>query len=151
MRRKQRSESMHAFFNKFIIPNSSLIQFVKQYDNCLASREQREREFDAADFHTVILCVTKLAIEVQFQHVYTHEKFREVQTQFKEKVNYITRSMHFTLGFTTYKVIEQVSNFTFNKFFIMYDVVSREVKCQCLLFESRGILCCHSISVLSFE
>ncbi|RYR26891.1 hypothetical protein Ahy_B02g061197 [Arachis hypogaea] len=52
----------------------------------VASREQREKEFDAADFHTVILCTTKSAIEAQFQHVYTHEKFREVQAQFRGKV-----------------------------------------------------------------
>ncbi|RYR25496.1 hypothetical protein Ahy_B02g059291 [Arachis hypogaea] len=52
MRSKQRSESMHSFFNKFITQNNSLIQFVKQYDNCLGSREQKERESDAADFHT---------------------------------------------------------------------------------------------------
>ncbi|RYR14126.1 hypothetical protein Ahy_B04g070761 isoform B [Arachis hypogaea] len=54
MRSIQRSESMHAFFNKFITRNSSLSQFVKQYDNCLVSREQREREFDVAGIHTMI-------------------------------------------------------------------------------------------------
>ncbi|RYR50331.1 hypothetical protein Ahy_A07g036922 [Arachis hypogaea] len=54
MRSTQRSESMHSFFNKFITHNSSLIQFVKQYDNCLGSREQRERESYAVDFHTII-------------------------------------------------------------------------------------------------
>ncbi|RYR02136.1 hypothetical protein Ahy_B06g080967 [Arachis hypogaea] len=59
--------------------------------------------------------------------------------------------MHCTLGFTTYEVVEQVSNSTFNKFFVTYDAVSPEVKCQCLLFESRGILCRHSLSVLSFK
>ncbi|XP_072066605.1 protein FAR1-RELATED SEQUENCE 6-like [Arachis hypogaea] len=91
------------------------------------------------------------AIEAQFQHVYTHEKFKEVQGQFRRNVKYITRSMHSTLGFTTYEVVEQVSNSTFNKFFVIYDAVSREVKCQCLLFESRGILCYHSLCVLSFE
>ncbi|RYR02981.1 hypothetical protein Ahy_B06g081818 [Arachis hypogaea] len=116
-----------------------------------ASREQAEREFDATDFHAVIPCVTKSAIEAQFQHVYTHEKFREVQAQFRGKVNCITRSMHFTLGFTTYEVIEQVFNSTFNKFVVTYDAVSRDVKCHCLLFESRDILCRHSPSVLSFD
>ncbi|RYR29638.1 hypothetical protein Ahy_B01g054085 [Arachis hypogaea] len=112
---------------------------------------QAEREFDVTDFHTVIPCVTKSAIEAQFQHVYTHEKFKEVQAQFRGKVNCIKRSMHSTLGFITYEVIEQVSNSTFNKFVVTYDVVSRDVKCHCLLFESRGILCRHSLSVLSFE
>ncbi|RYR62773.1 hypothetical protein Ahy_A04g020521 [Arachis hypogaea] len=99
----------------------------------------------------VISCTAKSAIEAQFQHMYTHKKFREVQAQFKGKVNCITRSMHSTLGFTTYEVVEQVSNSTFNKFFVTYDTVSRELKCQCLLFESSSILCRHSLSVLSFE
>ncbi|XP_057739904.1 protein FAR-RED ELONGATED HYPOCOTYL 3-like [Arachis stenosperma] len=61
---------------------------------------------------------------------------------------------HFWAGmrsFTTYEVIEQVLNSTFNKFIVTYDTVSRDVKCHCLLFESRGILCRHSLSVLSFE
>ncbi|RYQ96742.1 hypothetical protein Ahy_B08g092611 [Arachis hypogaea] len=52
MRSTQRSESTHSFFNKFITRNSSLIQFVKQYNNCLESREQAERESNAADFRS---------------------------------------------------------------------------------------------------
>ncbi|RYQ89064.1 hypothetical protein Ahy_B09g095907 isoform C [Arachis hypogaea] len=44
MRSTESSGSMHSFFNKFITRNNSLIQFLKQYDNCLRSREQRERE-----------------------------------------------------------------------------------------------------------
>ncbi|RYR66836.1 hypothetical protein Ahy_A03g012928 [Arachis hypogaea] len=151
MRSTQRSESMHSFFNKFIIWNSSLIQFVKQCDNCLGSREQAERESDAADFHTVILCATKSSIEAQFQDVYTHQKFREVQAQFKGKANCITRLTNSALGYSVYEVGEQVSSSIFNIFVVTYDSVAAEVKCQCLLFELRGILCCHALSVLSFE
>ncbi|QHO54276.1 Protein FAR-RED ELONGATED HYPOCOTYL [Arachis hypogaea] len=99
----------------------------------------------------VIPYATKSAIEAQFQHLYTHEKFREVQAQFRGKVNCITRSMYSTLGSTTYEVIEHVSNSTFNKFVVTYDAESRDVKFHCLLFDSRGILCRHSLSVLSFE
>ncbi|RYQ92050.1 hypothetical protein Ahy_B09g098153 isoform B [Arachis hypogaea] len=139
MRSRQRSESMHSFFNKFITRNSSLIQFVKQYDNCLGSREQAERESDAADFHTVILCATKSSIEAQFQDVYTHQKFREVQAQFRGKANCITRLTNSALGYSVYE------------FVVTYDSVAAEVKCQWLLFESRGILCRHALSVLSFE
>ncbi|RYR05138.1 hypothetical protein Ahy_B06g084991 [Arachis hypogaea] len=151
MRSTQRSESMHSFFNKFITRNSSLIQFVKQYDNCLGSREQAKRESDVADFHTVIPCATKSSIEAQFQDVYTHQKFREVQAQFRGKVNCITRLTNSTLGYSVYEVGEQVFSSIFNKFVVTYDSVAAEVKCQCLLFESRGILCRHALSVLSFE
>ncbi|RYR07474.1 hypothetical protein Ahy_B05g074833 [Arachis hypogaea] len=151
MRSIQRSESMHSFFNKYITRNSSLIQFVKQYDNCLGSREQAERESDVADFHTVIPCATKSSIEAQFQEAYTHAKFREVQAQFRGKANCITRLKNSALGYSVYEVGEQVSSSIFNKFVVTYDSVAAEVKCQCLLFESRGILCRHALSVLSFE
>ncbi|RYR57075.1 hypothetical protein Ahy_A05g022816 [Arachis hypogaea] len=50
MRSTQRSESMHAFFNKFITRNGLLIHFVKQYYNCLGSREQKKRQSYATDF-----------------------------------------------------------------------------------------------------
>ncbi|RYQ97049.1 hypothetical protein Ahy_B08g093031 [Arachis hypogaea] len=52
---------------------------------------------------------------------------------------------------SVYKVGEQVSSSIFNKFVVTYDSVAAEVKCQCLLFESKGILCLHALSVLSFE
>ncbi|QHO23519.1 Protein FAR1-RELATED SEQUENCE [Arachis hypogaea] len=126
MRSTQRSESMHLFFNKFITRNSLLIQFVKQYDNCLGSREQAERESDAADFHTVIPCATKSSIEAQFQDVYTHQKFREVQAQFRGKANCITRLTSFALGYSVYEVREQVSSSIFNKFVVTYDSVAAE-------------------------
>ncbi|QHN93497.1 Protein FAR-RED ELONGATED HYPOCOTYL [Arachis hypogaea] len=151
MRSTQRSESMHSFFNKYITRNSSLIQFVKQYDNCLGSREQAERESDAADFHTVIPCATKSSIEAQFQDAYTHAKFREVQAQFRGKANCITRLKNSALSYSVYEVGEQVSSSIFNKFVVTYDSVAAEVKCECLLFESRGILCRHALIVLSFE
>ncbi|XP_057760655.1 protein FAR1-RELATED SEQUENCE 4-like [Arachis stenosperma] len=95
--------------------NNSLIQFVKQYDNCLGSREQTERESDAADFHTVISYATKSSIEAQFQHVYTHQKFRKVQAQFRGKANCITRLTNSALGYSVYEVGEQVFSSIFNK------------------------------------
>ncbi|RYR57140.1 hypothetical protein Ahy_A05g022881 [Arachis hypogaea] len=130
------------FLTSLFTRNNSLIQFVKQYNNCLGSTEQRERESDATDFHIVIPCATKSSIEAQFQHVYTHEK---------EKVNCITRSTQSTLGYTIYEVVEQVSNSTFNKFVVTYDTISSQVKYKCLLFESREILSRYSLSALSFE
>ncbi|RYR68479.1 hypothetical protein Ahy_A03g014971 [Arachis hypogaea] len=126
MRSTQRSESMHSFFNKFITQNSSLIQFVKQYDNCLGSREQAEKESDAADFHTVIPCATKSSIEAQFQDAYTHAKYREVQAQFRGKANCITKLKNFALGYSVYEVGEQVSSSIFNKFVVTYDSVAAE-------------------------
>ncbi|RYR40351.1 hypothetical protein Ahy_A09g046095 [Arachis hypogaea] len=59
--------------------------------------------------------------------------------------------MNSALGYSVYEVGEQVSSSIFNKFAIIYDSVAAQVKCQCLLYESRRILCRHALSVLSFE
>ncbi|MED6135819.1 hypothetical protein PIB30_050183 [Stylosanthes scabra] len=100
---------MHAFFNKFITRKSSLVQLVKQYDNCLHSKEQKEREANAADAHSVIPYATNSSIEAQFQHVYTQAKFKEVQAQFREKVNCTATEMHRVFGIVCYEISEQIS------------------------------------------
>ncbi|RYR74381.1 hypothetical protein Ahy_A02g009073 [Arachis hypogaea] len=62
------------------------------------------------------------------QTVYTHDKFRKVQAQFKGNVNCITRSTHSAISYTVYEVVEQISNSTFNKFAVTYDSVAAESK-----------------------
>ncbi|RYR03869.1 hypothetical protein Ahy_B06g083260 [Arachis hypogaea] len=89
----------------------------------------------------VIFCATKSSIKAQFQHVYTHTKFKKVQVQFREKMNYIARSKYYLLGIKAYKVLEQVANSIFNS----------KIRCQCSLFESKGKLFHHSLCVLSFQ
>ncbi|RYR09100.1 hypothetical protein Ahy_B05g077194 [Arachis hypogaea] len=136
--------------NKWLSGNVFLKSAAEVYIACFLG-EQAERESDAADFHTVIPCATKSSIEAQFQDAYTHAKFREVQAQFRGKANCITRLKNSALGYSVYEVGEQVSSSIFNKFVVTYDSVAAEVKCECLLFESKGILCRHALSVLSFE
>ncbi|KAL4380291.1 hypothetical protein AHAS_Ahas04G0018800 [Arachis hypogaea] len=48
---------MHDFFDKYLTCKSSLIQFVYLYNNCLANKEQKELECDAADNKVLIPCV----------------------------------------------------------------------------------------------
>ncbi|RYR27160.1 hypothetical protein Ahy_B02g061496 [Arachis hypogaea] len=138
------TRDMKKFNKQWVMSFGTLLQKMHLIDN---NKEQKERESDAADFHTIIPCATKSPIEAQFLHVHTHVKFREVQVQFRGKVNCITRSIEFALGFTTYEVL----NSKFNKFVVTYDAISCEVKCQCLLFESRGFLYRHCLSALSFK
>ncbi|RYR53541.1 hypothetical protein Ahy_A06g028713 [Arachis hypogaea] len=94
------------YFNKFITWNSSLIQFVKQYDNCLGSREQRERESNATDFYNVRPCAIKFSIEAQFQHVYTHEKFRERKGELYHKIKALCSKLY---GIRSYRTSFQLN------------------------------------------
>ncbi|KAL4371707.1 hypothetical protein AHAS_Ahas06G0192700 [Arachis hypogaea] len=81
MRSTQRSESMHSYFDKFLNNKSLLIQF------------QQEREADVEDYKSIIPYATNSSIEKQFQGAYTNAKLKEVQKQFRKKVNCILHLM----------------------------------------------------------
>ncbi|RYR39983.1 hypothetical protein Ahy_A09g045630 [Arachis hypogaea] len=77
--------------------------FLLKYD-LVGNKWRSERESDVADFYTVILCATKSSIKPQFQHVYTHQKFRKVQAHFRVKANCIKRLTNSALGYSVYEV-----------------------------------------------
>ncbi|KAL4299675.1 hypothetical protein AHAS_Ahas17G0124600 [Arachis hypogaea] len=76
MRSTQRSDSMHSVFDKYLNSMSSLLQFVRQYQNCVINKEQKELECDAADLRGIIPC-----------REYTNSMFRDVQDQFIKKAD----------------------------------------------------------------
>ncbi|KAK7255914.1 hypothetical protein RIF29_29342 [Crotalaria pallida] len=150
----QRSEGIHAFFDGYINSTTSLRQFVKQYDNAL--RDKAEKEFDA-DFRsmdTIIPCGSSSPIEKQFQQEYTHAKFVEVQSEFRGKMNCAALLKSFDGTIATYEVFEEmtVGDKTRNQILdVAFNRDNHDISCQCFLFEFRGIMCRHSLSVLSLE
>jgi zinc finger SWIM domain-containing protein 3 len=62
----QRSESIHAFFEGYINSTTTLRQFVKQYDNALRSRAEKEFEANFSSMDTIYLCGSTSSIEDQF-------------------------------------------------------------------------------------
>nr|XP_025693073.1 protein FAR1-RELATED SEQUENCE 1-like [Arachis hypogaea] len=151
MRSTQRSESMHSYFDKFINNKSLLIQFVKQYDNCLGWKEQQEREADVEDYKSIIPCATNSLIEKQFQGAYTNAKFKEVQKQFRKKASCILHLMKAVSTSKVYSILEDVSTSKERVYEVNYNAETKDITCMCQMFESRGILCHHSLVVLGHE
>ncbi|MED6111866.1 hypothetical protein PIB30_056305 [Stylosanthes scabra] len=102
IRSTQRSESMHAFYGRFLYTKTSLIKFVHEFDNILDNKEQKELEDDAADFKGVVQYGDMYSLEVE-----------EQKLVFDKPV------------FDTYKV--------------SFDLVSHECRCDCNMFQSKGI------------
>ncbi|XP_039115339.1 protein FAR1-RELATED SEQUENCE 6-like [Dioscorea cayenensis subsp. rotundata] len=49
----QRSESVNAFFDGYVVPTTSLKQFVEQYDDALKSKIEKENKADFASFNSL--------------------------------------------------------------------------------------------------
>ncbi|XP_027343067.1 protein FAR-RED ELONGATED HYPOCOTYL 3-like [Abrus precatorius] len=150
----QRSESVHAFFDEYLNSKTSLQQFVKQYDNALRSKVEKEVKPDFRTMNTIIQCGSNSLIERQFQAEYTNAKFAAVQAEFRGKMNYAT-PIKFEVGtIISYNVCEDFifcNQMKEAKFEVIFNRRSKDISCQCLLFEFRGIMCKHSLSVLGIK
>jgi len=149
----QRSESMNVFFDGYVQSSTSLKEFVDQYDNALRRKVEVENVADFDSFNTTISCVSYWPFEKQFQKIYTHAKFKEIQKEISEIMYCGSSLLKSECGIRTYQVIERVEiNESYRKkivFNVCYNGPVCEVNCSCRLFESRGILCKHAISVLT--
>jgi hypothetical protein len=63
----QRSESTNAFFDGYVGLKTTLEQFVDQYDNALRSKAKKENAEDHGSFKSMNPCITRYAMEKQFQ------------------------------------------------------------------------------------
>ncbi|RYQ94892.1 hypothetical protein Ahy_B08g089848 [Arachis hypogaea] len=140
MRSTQRSESMHACIFQQVHHTQQLLESICEAIRQLPSKQRAKRErigccrFSHRDtMRNKISNRGSISSTIQRKGE-LHHKIKAFYPSF-----YNIRSDG--AGFLLH--IQQV--------FVTYDTVSREVKCQCLLFELRGILCRHSLSVLSFE
>ncbi|XP_042944576.1 protein FAR-RED IMPAIRED RESPONSE 1-like [Carya illinoinensis] len=149
----QRSEGMNAFFEDYVNSKTTLKQFVDQYDSALRRKVENEAIADFNSFSTKIPCITRYPLEKQFQKAYTIAKFKEVQEELRGLI-YLTTTFLGCEG-ARYKCVVadevQVSD-NFLKcvnFTVEVDEDPLDVKCSCKLFEFRGILCRHTLRILT--
>ncbi|CAL5426590.1 unnamed protein product [Camellia sinensis] len=147
----QQSESMNVFFDGYVNSKTTLKQFVEQYDNALRSKVEKETKADFKSRNQLYDCLTVYHFEKQFRAAYTNSKFKEVQPKMKRLVYCRPNLVKEEGSICTYHVREAILlGEGMKKFeFVLY-CNSSECKLQCMyqLFEFRGIMCAHSLSVL---
>ncbi|OMP00863.1 hypothetical protein COLO4_12305 [Corchorus olitorius] len=147
----QRSESINAFFKGYVSHKTTLKQFVELYDVALKSKVEKENLANYQSFNSWYECLSDYDIEKQFQRVYTNAKFKEFQDELKGKFYCHPSLMKIEDLIYEYKVVEDVKVGEERKdvaFLVHFNEVDCEVNCKCRLFEFRGILCRHALSVL---
>ncbi|XP_052190008.1 protein FAR1-RELATED SEQUENCE 5-like [Diospyros lotus] len=147
----QRSESINTFFDGYVHSKTSLKQFVEQYERALRCKVEKEFQADFKSFSQMVLCATKYAIEKQFQEMYTISKFREFQEEFIGKVYCEVVSSNMGGLMPRYDVQEDVmldGRVRKEMFTVLFQRETTEFVCSCHLFEFRGIVFRHAISVL---
>ncbi|KAG6482007.1 hypothetical protein ZIOFF_058634 [Zingiber officinale] len=152
----QRNESVHAFFEGHTNSKTTLKQFLDRYDKALRVRVEKELHEDLNSFNYCCPCVSHYNIEKQYQQAYTDSKFKETQEEFKGKMFCYVHSVKEEDVFGVYEVIEDmvVENGLSNQkvvFTVYFKQPEFDVRCSCRLFEFRGILCRHIITLLTVK
>ncbi|XP_062103335.1 protein FAR-RED IMPAIRED RESPONSE 1-like [Humulus lupulus] len=145
----QRSESMNAFFDGYVNSKTTLKQFVEQYDSALRDKIEKENQADFQSFSTLIPCVTHFAIEKQFQAAYTNAKFTKFQKELIGKIYCEVSCVDESFGlFDVCEVLFFDEGSKEVHLMVHFNKENNEVQCSCWLFEFKGILCKHTISIL---
>jgi hypothetical protein len=69
---------MNSFFYGYVHSQTTLKEFVDEYDTALRRMVKNETRVDFDSFNRTIPCIRALQLEKQFQVVYTNAKFKEV-------------------------------------------------------------------------
>ncbi|CAH9116563.1 unnamed protein product [Cuscuta epithymum] len=146
----QRSESINAFFDKFVNSKTTLKQFVEQYGCALRDKVEKEFQADTNSFTKMIPCVTRYPMEKQVQQIYTLSKFAEFQRELLEGKLYC--DILLCEDGRKYTVQEHMDINGFKKnvnFYIDFDPITCFGICSCHLFEFRGMICRHLLVVFN--
>ncbi|XP_065022016.1 protein FAR1-RELATED SEQUENCE 6-like isoform X4 [Musa acuminata AAA Group] len=151
----QHGETMNPFFDGNVSSMTTIKQFLEQYNDIFKSKVEKENQADIQSFNSQIPCVTHFPIEKQFQQVYTIEKFKEFQQEVIAKLYCevcLVREMDGVLEFSVSEILavgeENNQHHRTLDYKVYFNKEEKEINCSCCLFEFRGILCRHIVSVL---
>jgi hypothetical protein len=149
-----RSESMNTFFNDYVHSWTTLKEVVDQFDSGLKRMVEKEKKAYFDLFNRMILCFSPYLLEAKFLDVYTNAKFKEVQKEFIKVVGCNNSCLTNEGAISTYQVTEvgvinrNMKDVSHCVYYNEENEEEVEVKCTYALFETRGILCRHIISML---
>ncbi|KAI8534120.1 hypothetical protein RHMOL_Rhmol10G0063800 [Rhododendron molle] len=150
----QRSESINHFFDGYVHSNTTLKQFVEQYENAMGKRVQQEEDEDAHCFNAQIKTVSPYGFEDQFQQAYTIAKFKDFRDEVAGKISCQIERVMVVDDMEEFEIEEdiKIGEAGFLKtctFHVRFNKQSKDASCTCRLFEFKGIVCKHMFVVWS--
>ncbi|XP_008775026.2 protein FAR1-RELATED SEQUENCE 6-like [Phoenix dactylifera] len=150
MSTSQRGKSMKSFFDGHVTSKTSLKMFLKQYDNTLKGKFEKEAQEDFRSFHTSPQLLSGLEFEKQIAKVYTMNIFLKFQDEVKQLMQCNTNLVDRSGPAATYMVTELTAGRKVD-YKVVYNPDEEDVWCICRSFQFRGILCRHALCVLRQE
>lgn len=145
----QQSESINSYFDGYVFSDTSMEEFVTQYERALASRYEMELEEDIRTTHTKPSLKTTLPIEKQAANTYTRRVFSKFQEEVFESLGYVANKVKEEGAMSTYEVASFEEDGRTRT--VIFNASERKASCSCLMFEFSGVLCRHALMVFTLS
>lgn len=146
-----RNDSAADYFDGWLTSGTSVKMFVEQYEAAVRSKLEKESYEDLQSSQMRPPMMTGLPLEEQAAKMYTIEIFQmflnEIGHSFHCNYNILDR----TDSGVTYIISEHINQTKKVEYKVAYDNVEEDIWCMCRLFQFKGILCRHALTVLRQE
>ncbi|XP_058103097.1 protein FAR1-RELATED SEQUENCE 5-like isoform X2 [Magnolia sinica] len=139
------NENINSFFDGYVNAQTTLQEFLRQYEKALESCYQKEVEADMETIHTKPFLKTASPIERQAAGLYTRKIFMKFQEELFETCAYIADKFEEDGAVNLYKVAKFGEDH--KACTVAFNISELMASCSCRMFESSGILCRHVLTV----
>ncbi|EEF44834.1 conserved hypothetical protein [Ricinus communis] len=148
------NEIVPSVFEGYLDKDTPLKEFLNKYDQALQTNHQLEALADKDSRNSSSGLKSRCYFELQLSKLYTNEILRRFEKEVEGMYAcFSTRQANLDGPLITYIVKEQVevegNRQEMRDFEVMYNTSEMDILCVCGLFNFRGYLCRHALSVLN--
>lgn len=149
-------ESLSPFFDGYVHKHTSFKEFVDKYDLAMHRKHLKEAMADQASRVPFFELKTRCNFELQLSKVYTREIFQRFQHEVEGMYScFNTRQKSANGAIITYIVKERVevegNEREIRSYEVLYETSQVDIRCICSLFNYKGYLCRHALTVLNYN
>lgn len=150
------NEGLTAFFDGYVHKHTSFKEFLDKYDLALHRKHLKEAMADLESRQSSFELNTRCNFEAQLSKVYTKEIFKKFQSEVEGMYScFNTGQVNVNGSIITYIVKERVkvegNEKGIKSFEVLYETTEMDIRCICSLFNYKGYLCRHALSVLNYN
>ncbi|KAJ8636575.1 hypothetical protein MRB53_010842 [Persea americana] len=144
---EKQSQSMELFFEKYVSKNTTLLEFVLQFERYLAHRRHEEQKADLETQRSQPTLKTLFVLEKHIREIYTPTIFKKFQDELWKSTVYKLNCVEDNGEVRKYEV-EKGDHKSKRTHVGHLEITRKKANCSCLRFEFEGIPCRHVLSVL---
>ncbi|XP_074313774.1 protein FAR1-RELATED SEQUENCE 5-like [Silene latifolia] len=132
---------------RFLTPHLTLVEFWVCYESALEAQRHKQSKLNSDNKHSEIPRKTKSNLEVHASEMYSHNIFKDFQTELVAALSDCRFKDVEKIDETKIYILTdlQMPNKSWN---VAYSPDNMEITCSCSMFERMGLLCVHRLWIL---